>query len=127
MKLFGTLFTLFILFTACSNSSESTKNANFQLLDGLEFQKLLQENPEATLLDVRTAEEFNEGHIANAQNVPIGSSELNALTSSLDQTKPVFVYCLSGGRSASASRMFQEAGFQTIIEQKKWYVELACK
>jgi phage shock protein E len=65
----------------------------------------------AVLLDVRTPEEFLCGHVERARNIPV-----QELASRLDEvgppTKPVVVYCRSGGRSAAARQILERAGYQ---------------
>lgn len=107
-----------LLFTACSDSVTTEKSNSYKLLDATEFSNILKETPDATLIDVRTAEEYKEGHIANSINAPVQSETFNELLSTLDKSKPVFVYCLSGGRSSSAASILQEHGFKEIIELK---------
>ena len=65
------------------------------------FQSELQNTPSAVLLDVRTPEEYREGHIPGSKNVPLQS--LDKVTSfENNQDTPVFVYCRSGARRAQA-------------------------
>lgn len=64
----------------------------------------------ATLLDVRTPGEYAEGHIDGALNIPV--QELEQRLGEVPQGHPVVVYCLSGGRSAAASRMLAAAGYE---------------
>lgn len=63
------------------------------------------------LLDVRTREEFDEGHIASAVHVDVNDSAFveNAMAV-LDKQRPVAVYCRSGRRSARAARLLSEQG-----------------
>lgn len=63
------------------------------------------------ILDVRTPQEFNEGHIENARNIPV--SEIADKTGSISayKEKPVLVYCHSGARSFRASKLLHRAGF----------------
>ncbi len=64
----------------------------------------------ATLLDVRTAEEYAAGHLAGAINVPV--QELPRRLGELGHhERPVVVYCRSGRRSADAVSMLRGAGF----------------
>ncbi|MCW1884132.1 rhodanese-like domain-containing protein [Luteolibacter flavescens] len=66
----------------------------------------------AQLLDVRTQEEWDEGHIKGAKFVPIAKDGfLEGAKAALDPKKPVLVYCKSGGRSARAAKQLREAGF----------------
>ncbi|MCB9598187.1 MAG: rhodanese-like domain-containing protein [Sandaracinaceae bacterium] len=64
----------------------------------------------ATLLDVRTPGEFSSGHIEGAVNIPI--SELGQRMEEVPTDHSVVVYCLSGGRSASAASMLRSHGYQ---------------
>ena len=64
----------------------------------------------ATLLDVRTPGEYAERHVDGALNVPV--QELEQRLGDVPRDRPVVVYCLSGGRSAAASRMLAAAGWE---------------
>lgn len=67
----------------------------------------------ALLVDVRSPEEFQAGHIPGARNVPIDA--LGARMSELGpQSTPIVVYCHSGGRSAQAQRLLRDAGFSNV-------------
>ena len=68
------------------------------------------------VLDVRTPEEFNEGHIENAVNINFMSDDFDANVANLDKEKPVMVYCKAGGRSAKAAARLKELGFTTITD-----------
>ncbi len=86
-----------------------------QVVDIATYEKQLQQ-PEVQLIDVRTPEEFNEGHLENAKNINIMGDDFDAQVASLDKTKPVMVYCKSGGRSAKASARLKELGFTSITD-----------
>lgn len=64
----------------------------------------------ATLLDVRTLDEFSRGHIDDARNIPV--SDLARRISELPRDRPVVVYCLSGARSARAAETLRHAGYR---------------
>ena len=66
----------------------------------------------ALLVDVRTPEEYAEGHIPDAINVPV--QELEARMAELPKDRPIVVYCRSGKRSARAASMLQAAGYTSI-------------
>lgn len=73
--------------------------------------RVLVEQQGALLLDVRTAAEFAEAHVPRALNVPV--QELAARLGELGPTsRPIVVYCRSGGRSAMASIILRQAGYQ---------------
>lgn len=69
----------------------------------------------AIVLDVRSPEEFRQGHHPAARNVPM--DELRGRATELgDRDRPVIVYCASGMRSRRAVRILKEAGFQRVLD-----------
>lgn len=80
-----------------------------------EFNTLLANNNNAQLIDVRTVNEFNNGFINNAENIVYDANFKNKLEA-LDKTKPVMVYCKSGGRSAKASKILEAEGFKIVYD-----------
>lgn len=66
----------------------------------------------ATLLDVRTVDEFQELHLDGAKNVPL--HELGRSLASVPKDKPVVVYCAVGSRSATAAMMLSRAGYDVL-------------
>lgn len=85
-------------------------------LSAKEFAKKIQKIPGAQVVDVRTPSEFKAGHIKDASNVDISSADFKSMAATLDKSKPVFVYCLSGGRSASAAKYFRAEGYTQVYE-----------
>lgn len=69
----------------------------------------LQHDPQVTLLDARTPEEYVKGHIDGAVSIPL--DELRDHIDELDREKPVYVYCHSGMRSYIACRILAQHGF----------------
>ena len=102
---------LSVLFTSCTNSQTSKTN-----LSPIEFSNKISESPEAFILDVRTPQEFSEGHIENAKNVDWNGNQFELQIEKFDKTKPLFVYCLGGGRSASAASKLRSNGFKEVYE-----------
>jgi len=74
------------------------------------FQKAFKEKP-GLLLDVRTPKEFASGHIAGAVNIDFFQENFKDELAKLDKTKPVYVYCRSGGRSGKTMAQMKEMGF----------------
>ena len=72
----------------------------------------LVDHPEAIVLDVRTQEEFDGGHIPKALNIDLrlGPGFLDAINT-LDKSKSYYVYCRSGARSAQAVQIMRDLGF----------------
>lgn len=66
------------------------------------------------LVDVRTAKEFKEGHIENAINIDVNSSDFEAKLQKLLKNKRVYVYCRSGKRSAIALKKMDSLGFNKL-------------
>lgn len=100
-----------LIFTSCTNSQTSGSN-----LSAVDFSKRLQATTEAVIVDVRTPQEFSEGHIKNAVNIDWNGNNFDSQISKLDKSKPIFVYCLGGGRSASAASSMKSKGFKEIYE-----------
>jgi len=67
----------------------------------------------AVLLDVRTREEYSEGHIDGSINIAL--SELDeVLTTVPDKDTPIFVHCRSGARSAQATQQLKDYGYTSV-------------
>ncbi|WP_412985996.1 rhodanese-like domain-containing protein [Pontimicrobium sp. IMCC45349] len=81
-----------------------------------EEMKELAEMEDVQLVDVRTPEEYGEGFIDGFQNIDFRSDTFQEDIQKLDKTKPVIVYCKSGGRSASCAQEMKENGFVKIYD-----------
>ena len=71
----------------------------------------------AVVVDVRTPEEFADGHVANAVNLPVQTfapADVDKLTGG-DKSKPVVVYCAAGKRAAKAKAALDAAGYTTVV------------
>lgn len=67
--------------------------------------------------DVRTLEEYREGHVVGAQHIPLEDPELWAQrVAALDPSGTVVVYCRSGRRSAEAAQLLVQAGFESVYD-----------
>ncbi|WP_249368658.1 MULTISPECIES: rhodanese-like domain-containing protein [unclassified Actinomyces] len=69
--------------------------------------------PEA-IIDVRTPEEFAEGHLEGAVNIDVSSENFDESIAALDTTVSYGVYCRSGNRSAQAVARMEAAGFTDV-------------
>jgi len=86
---------------------------NFESVSPKVAYEMLQNDDNVTLLDVRTVEEFKkDGKIADAKLIPLGQLPKNL--NMLDKSKKVLVFCRSGNRSVSASRILESNGFTVI-------------
>jgi rhodanese-related sulfurtransferase len=71
-----------------------------------------QTDEQAVFLDVRTEDEFDEGHIPNAINIDIYKGQgFIYQVDELDKSKNYYVYCKAGGRSSQACGIMQQLGF----------------
>lgn len=76
-----------------------------------------------TLIDVRSPEEFAEGHAEGARNIPV--QELAQRLDEIDRANPVAVYCRSGRRSATAAKLLSASGFGPVTDLGGWDARLA--
>lgn len=71
-------------------------------------------NSDFAVLDVRTPEEYNEGHIENALLLNVKSKDFENELDNLNKDKNYFVYCKSGRRSGKALNLMEKHGFKNI-------------
>jgi len=69
---------------------------------------------DAILLDVRTNDEFNSGHIENSLNIDYFSDEFYINVDKLDKNIPIILYCRSGRRSGLSANKIKKLGFKEI-------------
>ncbi len=106
-KLFGSLMVLLGLNANTACSQQMYKDANVE-----DFAQLT-DSSGVQILDVRTAEEFAEGHLRNAVNIDVKQSSFkDEALKRLDRNRRVAVYCRSGRRSATAANILVQNGFQ---------------
>ncbi len=115
MKTIKTLLTLLIVFSfySCKDDVQS----EIKIVTPEEMQTLL-ELDDVQIVDVRTPEEYKDGFITKSQNIDFHSPTFDEDISKLDKSKPVILYCKSGGRSAKCSEKLKEAGFVKIYDLK---------
>tara|TARA_Y100000591_G_scaffold116647_1_gene99671 strand:- start:28 stop:639 length:612 start_codon:yes stop_codon:yes gene_type:complete len=68
------------------------------------------------IIDVRTPEEFNKGHLRNSLNVNWLDENFDENLNIFSKDLPVMVYCLSGGRSSKANERIKSLGFKNVYE-----------
>jgi rhodanese-related sulfurtransferase len=95
-----------VILSACGIGSEGYRNVT------TEEAKQLIDNKEVVVLDVRTPEEYQDGHIPNAILIPL--QELENKLNDLDKEEPYLVVCRSGNRSAQASEILTSNSFANI-------------
>lgn len=88
-----------------------------------EFEQRISANGKVQLLDVRTPNEYLDGHLRSAKNINYKDPNFRQLVNGLDKNKPVYLYCLSGGRSGAAAKILRESGFNEIYDLKGGYLK----
>ena len=87
-----------------------------QEIDSAQGRALIDEG-EVLVVDVRTLEEYREGHLVGAQHIPVEDEELwSTRVAALDPEQPVAVYCRTGRRSDIAGELLVEAGFTQVYD-----------
>lgn len=106
------LLAYLLLFALCCQSQ--TKESLKLIAD--DFEKAIQAS-DVQVLDVRTAGEFKSGFIKNALQADwTNKDQFKDRIQYVDKNKPVYVYCLVGGRSAAAATWLREKGYSKVIE-----------
>lgn len=113
------IISIIFLFVACKGQNSKA----IETIDAKSFAEKLKANPNPQLIDVRTPEEYNGGHIENAKNINWYDADFASQVSTLDKSKPVFVYCKAGGRSAEAAFKLNELGFKNIYNLQGGFMQ----
>ena len=92
-----------------------TKTEGVMVLSPEKFEQKMN-NIDVQLIDVRTPEEFAEGHLLHAININVNGDSFDSITAKLDKEKPIMVYCKMGGRSAKAASNLKQQGFKNISD-----------
>ena len=103
-----------ILTMLCSLIGCNAQTEGFKSLSVEEYAKAI-EDTTIVRLDVRTAEEYADGHIANTLNIDVLKSDFeNKAVATLPKDKTIAVNCRSGKRSKNAARILVKNGFKVI-------------
>lgn len=91
----------------------------YTTLEPNDFRKALRETQKPVLLDVRMKWEYDKEKIPKSQNADISQKDsFQKKVDHIDRAKPLFVYCQGGVRSAKASRILTEMGFENVYNLK---------
>lgn len=105
------VLTVVVLTVSCKNE----QSENIEVVTPEEMQEI-SELEDVQLIDIRTPQEFDEGHIASSQNIDYFSETFEEDIQKLDKTKPVVVYCKSGKKSSECADKMKDKGFVKIYE-----------
>jgi phage shock protein E len=116
-KIIAAVFASALLLSGCSSNSAATD------LGAADFVAQSQAAG-VVIIDVRTAGEFNEGHITNAINIDVESMQFDAEIAALDKDVTYALYCRSGNRSSIAAGKMSDAGFTSILNAQVGFIDL---
>ena len=100
----------FPLLFSCQSISKEIK------ITPVELNEVLQSNEGMQLVDVRTKEEYQTSHLKNATNFDFYSESFADSLKTLDASKPIYIYCRSGGRSGNSVEQLKKLGFKEIYD-----------
>lgn len=101
-----------LIISGCSNNSAT--ESGFTNITSGEAKQRLDSDEQIIVLDVRTKEEYESGHIPNAILIPADNLQEEAEHILKDKERPIFVYCRSGTRSATASNILVKLGYSKV-------------
>lgn len=118
-KLLILCMTFICILSGCGNADSvqnTEQKSGYKQVSMEEGLELMEADSDYILLDVRRDDEFEEGHIPGAINIPnesIGTEEIAELP---DKNQTIYVYCRSGNRSKQASQKLVDLGYTDVIE-----------
>ena len=98
-----------------SKEVKNEKKAEYKKITSDEAKNIML-NEKPIVVDVRSLEEYNEGHIPNAISVPLETIENEAETKLKNKDDLILVYCRSGRRSREAALRLIEKGYTNVID-----------
>ncbi|MBU2947583.1 rhodanese-like domain-containing protein [Zobellia uliginosa] len=110
MKFHYLLLTLCVLILGCAQSK------------GKRITEFSQNDIDSGILvDVRTPQEFIDGHLDNAVNINWFDANFIKSFDTIDKSRPVYVYCKMGGRSAKAAHVLDSLGYSMVVNLEGGY------
>ena len=107
---------LLLLLTACSSPTKNNQEMVFLNITAEEARKLMDSEKDRIILDVRSREEYDQGHIPGAILIPDTEIEAKAADLLPDKDQLILVYCRSGRRSKLAAQSLADLGYTNIRE-----------
>lgn len=95
---------------------------NGSSIDSKEAYGLIKADTNIAILDVRTAKEFADGHVAGAVNIDVNQTDFAQKIDQLDRSKTYIVYCRSGRRSRKAVGIIAAKGFKNLYNVSDGFV-----
>ena len=116
MKKLVFLFLAVMMLTACGQDKENDQGAVYVNITAEEAKQIMDSEEGYIILDVRTQEEYDQGHIPGAILIPNTEIEALAEEEMPDKDQLILVYCRSGRRSKIAAEALVELGYTNIKE-----------
>ncbi|MBQ5671583.1 MAG: rhodanese-like domain-containing protein [Oscillospiraceae bacterium] len=107
------LLAFVILLSGCANSQGGS--IMWRTVSQEEAMKIMEEEADYVILDVRTQAEYDEGHIPGAVLVPHDTIK-GDVPELPDKKQLILVYCRSGNRSKQAAQALADAGYESVVE-----------
>lgn len=107
-KFFALMIFVCMIFSGCGN--------DFKNISHDEAKKIIAENPDAIILDVRTQEEYDKKHIPKALLVPIDNLRAGDFSALPDKNKIILVYCRTGRRAEDSAKILIEHGYKNVYD-----------
>ena len=108
---FASLAAVVIVNIACFNFSLGQQLV-YKTISASDARAMMQSSSNILIVDVRTPEEYAQGHLKGAINIPLSDLPLRIVK--FEQNRPILVYCQTGYRSAEASSILMKAGFTKV-------------
>ena len=116
MKKWLCVMLAMLLLTACGQQNEETQEANYMNITAQEAKEIMDTQEGYVILDTRTQEEYDQGHIPGAVLIPYDEVLQKAETILTDKNQLILVYCRSGRRSKLAANDLVKLGYTNIKE-----------
>ena len=106
--------TIGVVIMLNTNKNETTPKITYSSMD--EIQEIMNDNTDYIILDVRTLEEYNEGHIPNAICIPNETIDETVTQQLPNKHQLILIYCRSGNRSKQAANKLLQLGYTNLVE-----------
>lgn len=98
------------------NEPEQNNEPSIRYVSMNDIAKIMEQNENYIILDVRTIEEYNEGHIPNAICIPNETIDESVTEKLTDKNQLILIYCRSGNRSKQATEKLKHIGYTNLVE-----------
>lgn len=111
------LFVGILSLISCGKNEEAiTEVAAFSKISSEDAKKIIDEEKNIVIIDVRTEDEYNSGHIKNSILIPVNDLKDKAENILKDKNQKILIYCRTGNRSNTAGKILDEMGYSNIYD-----------